>query len=201
MFRFVQRKGPLGRRFEIHSLDRELLGYAVSTRDSASALFFAVGRDGSESETFRVTPVTPGKTFARAFEVATQTPSEARVGEVRKKEYRSVRKEEWFLFDADGEPVGMVTKDPPRLGTIQEMGALRLFFPLTYRLHWGQAIIGTVQDRVGVLLNDHMEVDLRLGPPHELDHRLILAAIFCLRDGERLTARAELAADPSAPDA
>lgn len=201
VFRFVQRKGPLGRRFEVHSADGDLLGYAVSTKASHAASFFFVGGDGTETEAFRVTPAKPGKTFARAFRVLSAGAPQAPVGEVRKKEYRSVRKEEWFLFDAEGEPVGMITKDPPRLGPIQEMGAFRLFFPLTYRLHWGQAIIGTVQDRVGVLLNDHMEIDLSLGPPHELDHRLILAAVFCLREGERLTDRAELAADSPAPDA
>lgn len=197
IFRFVQRKGPLGRRFELHAPEGELVGYAVSNKDPATASFMVARPGGADEEAFRLTPVTPGKTFARAFRVDEPDGSDRPVGEVRKKEYRSVRKEEWFLFDGDGEPVGMITKDPPRLGAIQEKGALRMFFPVTYRLHWGQAIVGTVQDRVGVLLNDHMDIDLTLGPPHEIDHRLLLAAVFCLREGERLTSRAGLADEPS----
>lgn len=195
-FRFIQRKGPLGRRYEVRDLDKAVIGYINVDKESREAVFHACQAGGEDREAFRIAAREPSKTFAYAYDVL--APGSDSVGEVRKKEYRSVRKEEWFLFDADGEPVGMVTKDPPRLGAMQELGAFRLFFPITYRLHWGQTIVGTIQDRTGLLLNDHMDVDLTLVRPDDLDDRLVLGAIYCLREGGRLNDLAGLkAAEPT----
>ncbi len=185
-FRLLQRKGPLGRRYEVHDLDGRVLGRLMLSKSPPQAEFVAHPGSDEPVRVFRIVPQEPAKTFARDFRVEGNSES-VRVGSVRKKEYRSVRKEEWFLFDADGDPVGMVTKDPPRLGPAQEWSALRLFFPITYRLHWGQSIVGTIQDRTGVLLNDHMNVDLTLVRPEDLDDRLVLGAIYCVREGDRLS--------------
>lgn len=163
----------------------EEVGYYVLRKDEREAVYLEDGEDGPQ-ERFRVRPRRL-KLFAGCFDILDAADGHA-IGQVRKREYKAERKEEWLLLDGAGDHVGMVVLDPSRIGSFQQVAPLRIAFPMHYSVHWGQSVAGWIQRRSDILLQDHMRIDLSVDPRTAVDRRLVLSVAYCIRDGDRLTA-------------
>ncbi|MBI2077771.1 MAG: hypothetical protein HYT80_05280 [Euryarchaeota archaeon] len=166
VYNIVERPTPRGRRYEIHTPERELVAACRIRKDAQAISFFA---DTKESQEI-------------VFEVV-DSQSGRPIGEFRKKVYPPLGKSEWFIFNPDGDPVGMVTETASDswVGRLLSMGASR---PRAFDLHWGQAIGGKISRRRMLLGLDHTQVDLSLDKKDVIDRRLALGLAVLVRDDE-----------------
>jgi hypothetical protein len=114
LYHILQRAGTKGRRYEIRTPAKELVALCRIKKKSDSVSMFA--DDEEKMEILRFNPKTV-RQYAAAFEVV-DTLAGRPIGEFRKKVYRPLNKSEWFIFNADGEPVGMVVEAPTPPGLL-----------------------------------------------------------------------------------
>jgi hypothetical protein len=178
-----ERMTPRGRRHVVLSPDEKVVAVCQTRKEERDAVFLADDGDGPE-ELFQLRP-TSVPAAALAFEVV-DSATGALIGEIRMREFKAEKKEEWLLQNRDGEGAGLVTKDISRFGVLQRVGLLHAFVPKTYQIHWGQAIMGTIHQHVGPLMAERMRVDLALDKKGAVDRRLVLGVAWCIQEGERL---------------
>lgn len=180
-YHIFERPGAKGRRYEIRTPSKELVALCRIRKKSDSVSMFA--DEGEKQEILRFKPKTV-RQYAAAFDVF-DTVSNKQIGEFRKKLYRPLKKSEWFIFNQDGEPVGMVVEAPPPptlLSRFVPLGPLR---PKSFELHWGQAIGGRISRKRFLVGMDRVHVDLSLDKKETIDRRLALGVAVLLRDDER----------------
>jgi hypothetical protein len=171
----------------VETVDGRPVGYLQTRRKEKDAVFLEDG-DGEPHALFRIVPKHV-KHYASAFELVDDGATQA-FGELRKRVYKVDRKAEWFLHGRDGEQLGMASKQPSRVGPLQRLGIVRMVFPETYELHWGQSIMGTLRKRMNPAMNERFEVDLSMDQRGEIDRRIVVALAFLLQEEDRLVALA-----------
>jgi hypothetical protein len=181
LYHILQRAGTKGRRYEIRTPAKELVALCRIKKKSDSVSMFA--DDEEKMEILRFNPKTV-RQYAAAFEVV-DTLAGRPIGEFRKKVYRPLNKSEWFIFNADGEPVGMVVEAPTPPGLLGRILPIVPFKPKTFELHWGQTVGGRISRKKGLTGMDRMEVDLALDKKESIDRRLALGVSVLLRDDQR----------------
>lgn len=180
LYHIFERPSAKGRRYEIRTPSNELVALCRIRKRSDSVSMFA-----DEDETLEILRFKPKtvRQYAAAFD-AYDTTSNRPIGEFRKKLYRPLKKSEWFIFNPDGEPVGMVLEAPPPptvLGRFVPSG-LR---PKSFELHWGQTIAGRISRKRLLVGMDRVQVDLSLDKKEAIDRRLALGVAVLMRDDER----------------
>lgn len=170
-----------GRRYEIRTPTKELVAMCRARRGSDALTFFA---DEKESqELFRFEPKSV-RQYAAAYDLV-DGPTGRTIGEFRMKVYRPLKKSEWFIFNPEGEPIGMVTEaapPPTLLGRLLPMIRRR---GKSFEVHWGQAVGGRISRGWALLGLDHTEVDLSLDKHDAVDRRLALGVAILVTDHER----------------
>lgn len=192
VYNILERPSPRGRRYEIQTPDKELVAFCRIRKTSESVSFYA---DPKESlEILRCLPKSV-RQYASAFEVV-DAQLEKPLGEFRKKVYPPLGKSEWFIFNPDGEPVGMVTESGSDswVGRLLSMGQQSR--PRSFELHWGQAVGGRIVRKRALLGGDQTQVDLTLDKKDAIDRRLALGLAVLVRDDEQNGDRATIAATP-----
>jgi len=179
IYHIIERPSPRGRRYEIQTPEKELVALCRIRKKSEAVSFFADPKESQEILRFHPKAV---RQYASAFEVI-DAPSGRALGEFRKKVYPPLGKSEWFIFNPDGDPVGMVTESAPDswVGRLLSMGQSR---PRSFELHWGQAVGGRISRRRVLLGLDHTQVDLTLDKKAVIDRRLALGLAVLVRDDE-----------------
>ncbi len=171
-----ERPTPTGRRFEVRSPQDDTVLFCRVKRSDPGLVFFADDEDATEL--FRLEPrhVRP---FQRSYEAVDSTTGMS-FGQIRKRVYEPQKKTEWFLFNPDGEQIGLVTEtaaDPTLLRRLLPVDRLH---SKAWALHWGQSIGGKIQPRPG-FMGERCDVDLSLDTKDEIDRRLVLGATIALR--------------------
>jgi hypothetical protein len=186
---------PFGRRYEVRSPQDELILVCRSRRSDARLLFFA---DEKESvELFRFEPRTV-RQFHRSYEAVDSLTGQP-FGLVRKRSYAPTRKVEWFVFDTDANQIGLITETAASPSLLRRILPMDRFLPKAWAVHWGQAIAGTLQPKLGVM-GERLELDLRFDTRDEIDRRLVLGTAVALRADLRRPEKTEKPA-PEAKDA
>ena len=189
VYHIVERATPRGRRYEIQTPEKELVAACRIRKDAKAISFFADARESQEILRFKPKAV---RQYASAFEVV-DSQSGRPIGEFRKKVYPPLGKSEWFIFNPEGDPVGMVTETAPDswIGRLLSLGASR---PRAFELHWGQTVGGRISRRRMLLGTDHTQVDLSLDKKDAIDRRLALGLAVLVGDDEKNGERAVAAA-------
>lgn len=185
----VLEKGTaFGRRFEVRSPKDELVLFCRFKKSEPRITFWS---DEQESrELFRLEP-TKVRLYQRAWEAfdpLTQRP----FGQVRKKVYEPTEKVEWFIFNPDGEQLGLLTETAPEQTLLRRILPVERLFSKAWALHWGQSIAGAVQPKP-TLVGDRLEVDLGFDHKDEIDRRLALATVIAARADAHARAEKEKA--------
>jgi len=171
-----ERPTPFGRRFEVRSPDGSLVLFCKSRRSDPRLVFFT---DESESaQIFRFEPK-PLRHYQRAFEVVDAFTDRV-FGQLRKKVYGPLKKEEWFILGPEGETLGLVSETAPRPNIVTRFLPVTQFWKRPWALTWGQTIAGTIQPRRS-LMGERVDVDLGLDMKDEIDRRLVLGVVVAMR--------------------
>lgn len=139
--------------------------------------------DKEETEILRFQPKTI-RQYAAAYDVI-DAPSGKQIGEFRKKVYRPLKKSEWFIFNSDGEPIGMVLEAAPSPSLIGRIIPVSMLRPKAFEVHWGQSVGGRISPKKLIFGKDQVEVDLSLDKKDVIDRRLVLGVAVLVRDDER----------------
>lgn len=178
-YALIERRSPGGRRFEVRSPKDELV-LLCRIRNRDDEMVFFADEKGTQ-ELFRMEAKTV-RLFDRAFDVIDPV-SKKPFAEIRKKYYKPLRKSEWFIHDPDGELVGMVTETAPESSLLRRLIPVDRLFPKAWALHWGQAIGGIIQPRMG-FINERLDINLGLDTKDEIDRRVAIAVTVALRADE-----------------
>lgn len=181
-----EHSSPFGRRFEVHTTNKELVAYCPLKRGDDRFVFYA--DENATEELFRLQPKRV-RQFARGYEVEDARTGN-RFGEIRKKEYKPLKKHEWFLFNPDGEPLGMVTEATPAPSLLRRLLPVEPFSAKAWQVHWGQQICGSIRPEP-TWLGVRMVLDLNLDVKDQIDRRLALALVVAMNADEYLSGRAE----------
>lgn len=167
---------PFGRRFEVRSPSNELVLFCRAKRGAPQIVFYA--DEEERAELFRL-DARPVRQFQRSYDVVDALTGK-KFGELRKRVYEPSHKVEWFILDAEGNQAGLLTETAPPPSLIRRLLPMDRFLPKSWALHWGQAIAGTLQPRIG-LMGERLELDLKFDAKDEIDRRLALAAAIALQ--------------------
>lgn len=160
---------PRGHRFDIHGPQGQLVAVCRMRRGESDVSFAGDG-DGRE-ELFRL-HAKQVRQFAVAYDVI-DARSQRPIGELRKKEYKTLDKSEWFIFSPEGEALGMVVEAAPKPSLLRQLVPLESMFRKSWQLHWGQQIAGYIRPRAK-LLGDQAVVSLEMDTKDVIDRRLAL---------------------------
>jgi len=195
-YAILERAAPFGRRFEVRSPKEELVLLCRPRRSDPRLVFY--GDEDEAVELYRFEPKTV-RQFQRSYEAVDPVTNRA-FGQVRKRVYAPSQKAEWFLYDADGHEVGLVTETAPSPSLLRRILPMDRFLPKAWAIHWGQAIAGTLQPKLGVM-GERLELDLRFDTRDEIDRRLVLGVAIALRSDLRRPEKTEKpVADASEPN-
>lgn len=181
LYEIFERPGTKGRRYEIRTPSKELVALCRIRKKSESVSMYA--DEDEKQEILKFKPKTV-RQYAAAFDVF-DTVANKQIGEFRKKLYRPLKKSEWFIFNQDGEPVGMVVEAPPPPSLLSRFVPLGPLRPKSFELHWGQTIGGRISRKKFLIGMDRVQVDLSMDKKESIDRRLALGVAVLLRDDER----------------
>lgn len=174
-YSITERASPRGRRYEVRSPTDELVLFCRFRRADPMLSFF--GDDQEKIPVFRFEPKKVRR-FARSYSVV-DAITERPFADVHKRVYEPDEKEEWFLFNLEGEQIGMVIETAREPTLLRRLVPGRLS-PRAWALHWGQSIGGTIQPKKG-LVGERIEVDLTLDTRDAIDRRLALGVAVAIR--------------------
>lgn len=181
LYDILERTGPRGRRYEIRSPAKELVAYCHIRRHAEDVSLYADEDEQQEILKFKPKSV---RQYASAYDVI-DAATGRQIGEFRKKVYRPLNKFEWFIFNADGEPVGMVMEAAPTRSLLGRFVPLPILQARSFEVHWGQAVGGRISRKRALFGAEHVQVDLSLDKKEAIDRRLALGVAVLMRDDER----------------
>jgi hypothetical protein len=181
----ILERRPLGRRFEVRSPNQELVLVCRSKAADPSLVFYA--DDDGSAELFRFVPQQV-RQFQQAYE-AVDALTQRKFGEVRKRVYEPSGTTEWFVFDADGNQIGLVTQTASSPSLLRRLLPVERATTKAWALHWGQTVAGTVEPHPG-LIGERVDLDLKYDARDEVDRRLALGVAIALRADLHRGARA-----------
>lgn len=161
---------PFGHKFELRNEAGQLVAFCKAKR--GADLFVFHTDEAAGEELFRLEPKK-----ARLFSLA-YGAVEPRTGkpfaELRMKEYKTVGKTEWFMYNAEGDQIGMAVEGPPPASLMRRMLGVKGASGRAWQVHWGQQVCGSIQPQAS-LLGDRLVLNLELDKKDETDRRLALA--------------------------
>jgi hypothetical protein len=181
LYEISERAGPRARRYEVRSPEDDLVALCRIKRGEPETISVFADED-EETELMRLEPKTL-RQYAAAYDVHDSVAGKT-IGEFRKKVYRPLRKSEWFIFNAEGDPLGMVTESAANSGFLGRLLPLPGSRTKSFDVHWGQSIAGRIS-RKGLFGMEKTELDLSLDKRQEIDRRLAIGVAVLVRDHER----------------
>lgn len=166
----AQHATPFGHRYEAIGPGKETIAFTRMKRGEADFVFFS--DDSEKEELFRLHPK-PVRLYAVSYD-AVDSRSGTTFGEIRRRDYSALSKSEWFLFNPEGEIIGMVAETAPTPSLLRRLVPLDVFFRKSWQFHWGQQICGSIRPEAS-LLGDRLVLDLGLDTKDAVDRRLALA--------------------------
>jgi hypothetical protein len=180
LYQIYERTGPRARRYEVRTPQKEFVALCRIKKGADTISVYGDEKEQTEILRFRAKPI---RQYAAAYDVLDGATGKL-IGEFRKKVYRPLKKTEWFIFNADGDPLGMVTESSANSGLLGRFMPMPAARTKSFDVHWGQTIVGRIQ-RKGLIGMEHTLLDLSLDKRDEMDRRLAIGVAVLVRDHER----------------
>ncbi len=104
--------------------------------------------------------------------------SSSKVGGLRRKGFRSLVQDEWEVFDAHDQPVGVLKEDSLNRALLRRF-LLGSLLPQDYDLYFGPERVADYKQEFH-MFRYVLDIDFRADSDHKLDHRLGLSAAILL---------------------
>jgi uncharacterized protein YxjI len=115
--------------------------------------------------------------FSAAYDVI-DSPSQIKVGVLRRKGLRSLLRDEWEILDAYEQPLGILLEDNLTRALLRRF-LLGRWLPQNYDLLIGPNRVADLHQRFN-LFRYELDLDFSMDQTHQLDHRLGIAAAILL---------------------
>jgi uncharacterized protein YxjI len=115
--------------------------------------------------------------FSAAYDVI-DSPSQIKVGVLRRKGLRSLLRDEWEILDAYEQPLGILLEDNLTRALLRRF-LLGRWLPQNYDLLIGPNRVADLRQRFN-LFRYELDLDFSMDQTHQLDHRLGIAAAILL---------------------
>ena len=115
--------------------------------------------------------------FSAAYDVV-DSLTQARVGVLRRKGWRSILRDEWEVLDANEGPIGIMQEDDMTRAMLRRF-LLGRWLPQDYDILIDGGRVADLRQRFN-LFRYELDLDFRMDPGQRLDHRLGIAAAILL---------------------